>query len=171
METFLFVRVDGVYCRDQIGWEFSFCATLATTSRVSTNFRSRLEIFAVSAKSFRFIKSVCETRKIFQFPLRCFTPLYYRRRWRACGLNWQTSSDKNFGFCVDWLRNSDRLNRLTNMMRQTLFALLVENFSDNLWTGVKINNEKRIGEKWSDSISFFHLFTPSDVASNQCLIA
>lgn len=77
MEIFWLVRVDGVYCQDQIGWELSYSAT----SRVSTNFRSRLQISAVSAESFRFIKSVCETRKIFQFPLQFSTLLYYRRRW------------------------------------------------------------------------------------------
>lgn len=49
-------------------------------------------------------------------------PTLWCYRWRK--RNWQTT--KTFGFCVNWLRNSERLNRLSNMTRQAF--VLWKNF-------------------------------------------
>lgn len=68
-EMFLFVRVDGVYCRDQrllqsFHLVFLFAWRFAASSLVSTNFRSKLQI--LQRVSFRFIKSIGKQEK---FPI------------------------------------------------------------------------------------------------------
>lgn len=59
------MRVDGVYCRDQRLVRSFHLVFSAATSRVSTNFRSKLQIY--QRVSFRFIKSIGKQEKFSNF--------------------------------------------------------------------------------------------------------
>lgn len=106
----MLVRVDGGYCQDQIG-SASFACHFSCISKL------QIEITDICSEFQIYQKPALAKRKISNF-LCNSPPTLWWYRWRK--RNWQTT--KTFGFCVNWLRNSERLNRLSNMTRQAFVS-------------------------------------------------